>query len=60
MYDVVIDTDTEGHWVNDMTTSSKRHAVQRAREIAHAWPWERRRIVRILGPRGVVDFNAEP
>jgi len=58
MYDVIIDT--EGHWTTDLTTGSKRHAVQRARAIAAAWPWERRRIVRILGPRGVVDFNTEP
>jgi NhaP-type Na+/H+ or K+/H+ antiporter len=58
MYDVVVER--EGHWVTDMTTGSKRRAVQRARHIAHAWPWQRRMIVRIIGPRGVVDFNAEP
>jgi len=59
MYDVVID-DEHGGWFTDLTTGSRRYAVRRARQIAQAWPWERRRIVRIVHGIRVVDFNLEP
>ena len=58
MYDVVVERD--GGWGTDLTTGSRSRAVRRAREIAHAWPWDRRMVVRIIHGREVVDFNLEP
>lgn len=58
MYDVVVEQ--RGGWATDLTTHSRRYAVERARRIAQAWPWERRKIVRIVHGLAVVDFNVEP
>lgn len=59
LYDVVV-KDLDGDWFSDLVTGSRRRAVARARHIAHAWPWERRMIVRVVCGRDVVDFNQEP
>lgn len=61
MYDVVVN-ENNGEpdcWKTDLTTGSRRHAVTRARRIAGAWPWERRRVVRIIHGTEIVDFNQE-
>lgn len=62
MYDVVVnehDGAPDG-WKTDTSTGSRSRAVRRAREIAHAWPWQRRRIVRVVHGPAVIDFNVEP
>lgn len=58
MYDVVVEQ--RGGYATDMSTGSRSRAVRRARQIAHAWPWGRRMVVRIIGPSEIVDFNREP
>lgn len=62
MYDVIIEADSEvgGSYRTDLSTGSRRYAVERARRIAGAYPWTRKRIVRIIGPGEIVDFNIEP
>lgn len=62
MYDVVVNKN-DGQpdcWATDLSTGSRKYATERARRIAHAWPWERRMIVRVIGPSEIVDFNREP